>query len=337
MKDGNRVNLFYVYKVLERYSDRDHFLLQTDICKLIEKDFSVTLDRKSVGRIIDTLVSLDIDIQRGPSKGFALIGRLFEESEVRFLTDAVFSSKAVPGKIAQDLATRISGTLSVYQRKDYDYLLKCGDVIRTENKQVFYNIEIIAEAIKNNKWIAYQYMTYNKEGELIPRFDGYIYHASPCYLINNSGNYYLLAFRRGRNKVVTWRVDYMREISIMEDRERLDPLALDEFKGYRDISEYINDHIYMFGGEVVSALLELKNESVISYIKDWFGNSAEIFNKDDKLFAKVRCDENALYYWVMQYSDHVSVVYPEALITRIVNAANSLIDKYKDSCTKDGT
>ncbi len=328
MVDGSRANLFYVYKVLELYSGPDRFLLQSDICKLIKKEFRVELDRKSVGRIIDVLIALDFDIQKGSGRGFALIGRIFEESEVRFLIDAVFSSKAIPGKIAQDLATKISNTLNVYQRKDYDYLLKCGDVIRTENKQVFYNIEIITDAIKNNKWIAYQYMTYDKEGNLIPRFDGYVYHASPCYLVNNSGNYYLLGFRRGRNKVVTWRVDYMRNISIMEDRERIDPITLDEFKDYKDISEYINDHIYMFGGEVIDALLELKNESGISYIKDWFGNSANIFCQEGKIYAKVRCDENALYYWVMQYSDHVSVVYPRSLIDRIVATANSLIGKY---------
>ena len=39
-------------------------------------------------------------------------------------------------------------------------------------------------------------MTYDKNGNLVPRFNGYEYQVSPYYLINNFGRYYLLGYRR---------------------------------------------------------------------------------------------------------------------------------------------
>ncbi len=329
MSEGSRANIYYVYRVLENYSDSEHFLSQKDICDLISKGFHVEVEKKTIGRTIEVLINLDFDIQKKPRRGFALVGRRFDESEIKFLVDAVFSSKAIPGKMAQKLASRLSESLSVHERKNYSYLLKSGDVNRTENKQVFYNIEIINEAIRRGKWIAYQYMTYDKTGKEIPRFEGYIYHASPCYLISNNGNYYLLAFRRGKNKVLTWRVDYMREISIMEDRERLDPKTLEEFSAYKDITEYMNDHIYLFGGEVVDAVLKLKGEYAISYVKDWFGSSAKLFLDGDTICAKVRCDENALFYWAMQYGNHITLISPEKVVNRILEAAQDMMNKYQ--------
>ncbi|MBQ7243979.1 MAG: WYL domain-containing protein [Bacilli bacterium] len=329
MIDGNRANIILVYRVLAKYSDREHFLTQTEICNYIHRLYGVDIERKTIGRIISVLCDLDYDIQKGDSHGFALVSRKFDESEIKFLVDAIFSSKAIPGRIAQDLATRLSDDLSQYERKNYTYLLKSGEINRTENKEVFYNIEIITEAIKRGKWISYYYMTYDSDGNLVPRFDGYIYHASPCYLVNNSGNYYLLAFRRGVNKVISWRIDYMRNIGIMEDRERIDPTTLPEFASYKDISEYMNDHIYLFGGEVVDATFSLNGAYAISYIKDWFGSTALIYRENDELYAKVRCDENALFYWAMQYGDHVTVIEPASLVKKIYESAKKLAEKHE--------
>ena len=80
----------------------------------------------------------------------------------------------------------------MYDKKDYNYLLKINNLNRTNNKQVFYNIEIITDAIKKGKWVGFKYLTYNEKGERVTRFNDYVYHASPCYLVNNSGYYYLL-------------------------------------------------------------------------------------------------------------------------------------------------
>lgn len=51
-------------------------------------------------------------------------------------------------------------------------------------------------------------------------------------------------------------------------------------------------------------------------VRDWFGENAQISRKNDKLYVKIKCNENALYYWIMQYSDCVNVISPTSFVEK---------------------
>lgn len=328
MIENKKSTIILILRVLEEYSDENHFLTLKEIIDLIYNDYGLTIERKAVSRSISILQQLDYDIEKGNRGGYALFSRLFDDSEVRFLVDAIFSSKIIPGNLAQQLANKVSGCLSKYDRKNYNYLLKSSEINRTTNKSVFYNIEIINEAIRKNKWIGFKYLTFDINGKKIHRFDDYVFHASPCYLVNNFGRYYLLAYRYKYNNVNAWRIDYMDDIYVMDERERINPNELDEFKNYSSITDYINDHIYLFGGKVIAATLKLKSADNISYIYDWFGGNSKVYSKDNQVFVNVKCNETALFYWVMQYGECVEVVSPQSLIDRIKLNAETILKKY---------
>lgn len=95
------------------------------------------------------------------------------------------------------------------------------------------------------------------------------------------------------------------------------------------IARYMNDHIYMLGGESVDVALELDDENAILYIKDWFGEAARIRYKDGKTHASVRSDENALYFWVMQYSDCVKAVSPSSFVKKVKEGLLSAYRRYE--------
>lgn len=301
MKNPNKASIFYVFKILEEYSDDNHYLTQQEIIDLIKEKYGVTYERKSIGRCLDALDEMDYDINKKPKSGYALLSRVFDNSEVKFLIDAVFSSKAISGSAAKKLSKEIYSTLSKYDKVTYDYLQKSDEITRTQSTDIFFNIEIIEEAIKKGKWIQFKYLHYDDKGKLTGRYNDYIYHVSPCYLVNNFGQYYLLGYKNRTNGggVNVYRLDYISNISCMEDRVRLDPLTLPEFKDYSSIGAYLSDHIYLFGGPVVDAKLELANEQVIGYIKDWFGKAANVSREDGVLTATIRCNEKALFYWCM--------------------------------------
>lgn len=326
--ESKKASLMYVLKVLEEYSDKDHFLTQKDILNKIYDKYGVSLERKSIGACLTLLEQLDYDIKRTP-KGTALLERTFDDSEVRFLIDALFSSKSISGKHAKEISNKISNTLSIYERKDYSYLYKSSEVNRTANKDVFYNIDIINDAIKHHKWIAFKYLTYDESGKEVENFNGYVYHVSPCYLVNNFGKYYLLGYRNKYNSVTTYRIDKMIEVSLMEDRERLDPTTLEEFKNYKSISEYLNDHIYLFGGAVINAEMELKEPSALTYVREWFGNNTLVKKQNDKLVVAVRVNETAFFYWMMQYGEHVKLLSPKKMIDKVKEAAKNILETYK--------
>ena len=329
MIENKKASILLVLRVLEEYSDENHYLTHQNIIDKIDEIYGIELERKSIANSLMLLEELDYDIVKGPRGGFALLSRDLESSEVTFLVDAIFSSKSISGRQAQTLTKKISSGLSLYERKNYSYLNKSTEVSRTTNKEVFYNIELINEAIKRNKWIGFKYVDYDEDGNESLRFNGYVYHCSPCYLINNFGRYYFIGYRYKYDSVNTYRVDYMKEVYIMEERDRLDPKTLQEFKNYNSISEYINDHIYMFGGKTIEVEIKLNKPYVVQYIYDWFGKNAKIYKKDDDLMAKVKCNEMAFFYWAMQYGEHIHVISPQSMVDKIKKAASEILEQYK--------
>lgn len=324
--------MLLVLKVLEEYTDEEHYLTQQEIIRLIEEQYGLEFERKSIASSLNLLEELDYDIEKGPKGGYALLSRLFDPTEASYLIDALFSSRSISGSQAKHIAETISKTLSKYQRKDYSYIVKSTELHRTNNQQVLYNISIIHEAMEKGKRVGFQYISYDKEGNKVARKDGWQYIVSPYYLINNFGRYYLLCnFREKYQALQTFRIDYMMNIEIKEDWniKKMSDLK----NGPKDFSvvEYLNEHVYLFSGNVITATLELENESAITNTMDWFGEDINIYTKDGKTLVKIKCDENALYYWVLQYMNEVKVIAPISFVEKVKKGLKEALHKYEDN------
>ena len=330
MIESRKVNIYLVYKVLEEYTDSEHFLTQSEIADKLKNDYGVELDRKSISSTISMLEELDFDIISGPKgKGKALASRLFDKNEVTFLIDGIFSSKAIEGKQANKIVEKLVNTLSIHDRKSYKYLFKTTEINRTSNKNIFYNIEIIQEAISKGQNIKFKYLTYNEKGERVPRFNGYEHQVSPYYLINNFGRYYLLGYRRRHEYTNIYRIDLMEDVKIDEERKIRPITELPDYKNGFSISNYINEHVYMFGGNSITAILKVNSERAIQFIKDWFGENAKIYNENGQIMASFKCNEQAFFYWIMQYAEHFEVISPQSMREKIVSSIEKLAEIYK--------
>ena len=53
-----------------------------------------------------------------------------------------------------------------------------------------------------------------------------------------------------------------------------------------------------------------------------------LINDNDKLYASIKCNENALYYWIMQYSSVMKVISPESLVNKVKDGLRKALDKY---------
>lgn len=330
MIENKKASILLILKVLEEYSDEEHFLTHQQIIDKVYGIYDIQLERKSVAFAIELLQELEYDINKGPHGGFALLSRNLDITEIQFIVDSIFSSKSLTGKQAKQIADKISGELSIYQRKDYSYLNKTTELNRSTNKDLFYNIDVIHEAMKRGKRVGFQYLTYDRSGNLMARKDGFQYIVSPYYLVNNFGRYYLICnYREKYHAIQTFRIDYMMNIEIKEDWPIKRIESLEGMKDKRfSLSEYLNDHIYLFGGDVITAELEIEEEWAIQYVKDWFGDKAKLRIKDEKIVATVKCNETALIYWIMQYGEFMKVLTPSSLIDKVLETAHRTIDKY---------
>ena len=329
MIENKKASILLVLKVLEEYSDEDHFLTQQDIINKVDELYGIELERKSVAFSISLLQELDYDINKSPRGGYALLSRNFDNSEIRYIVDSLFSSKSISGKQAAELSNKLNSCLSKYQRKDYKFIYKSNEVNRSDNKELFYTLELIEEAKRRGKRISFQYLTFDENGKPYAKMDGYRYIVSPYYSAYSNGRYFLICNYREKYRAITWfRIDYMINPKIEEEWPIKPVESLEGVKDF-DIAKYLNDNIYLLDGKVIKATIEIDNPNYVQYVIDWFGKNARTYKKDDKLYADIKCNESALFYWYMQYSECVTIISPQSLIERVKKEAERIVKKYE--------
>ena len=331
MIENKKASILLILKVLEEYSDEDHFLTQQDIIDKVDELYGIELERKSVAFSISLLQELDYDINKSPRGGYALLSRNFDNSEIRYIVDSLFSSKSISGKQAAELSKKINSCLSKYQRKDYNFIYKCNEISRSENKELFYTLDLIEEAKRRGKRVSFKYLTFDENGKPYAKMDGYRYIVSPYYSVNSNGRYFLICNYREKYRAITWfRLDYMIEPKIEEEWPIKPIETLEGVKDF-DIAKYLNDNIYLLDGETIKATFEIENPNYVQFVVDWFGKNARVYKKDEKLFVDIKCNESALFYWYMQYSECVTIISPQSLIDRAKNEAERIMNKYESN------
>lgn len=325
---SKKASLIYIIEILKDYTDENHFLTHQEIVEKIDQIYGVRYERKSIGSSLALLKELGLDINVAPGGGVALFSRLFDKSEIAYLIDAVFSSKVINGAQAQSIIKGLNSCLSINDRKEYPFLSKAVDITRTANKELFFTIEVITDAIKRNKMVGFNYLEYNECGNLKDRMNSYIHHVSPYFLVNNIGKYYLLGNKRRYNNMTVYRLDFIANVHVLEDRD-IKPLSEIEDMGKNfSITNYINDHVYIFGGDVTTFKIKLKNESAFTPIFDSFGKNSRIIKCEDEYFATIKCNEKAFFYWAIQYLNLVEVIEPQYMRHQIKEVLEGALKRY---------
>ena len=88
-----KTSIFYILEILKKYSDENHYLLYSDIIKLLNDNYGLILERKTIATHIDILSSIGYDIVKHGKNGLYLRERTFDNGELLFLIDSIYSSK----------------------------------------------------------------------------------------------------------------------------------------------------------------------------------------------------------------------------------------------------
>lgn len=333
--------IFNIMQILKKYSDEDHRLTQRDIMEHLEKDYDMIVDRKSVYRNINDLLEEGVNIEytekeRGEGKDantiltdFYLV-RDFEDSELRLLIDGLLFSKYVPYSQCKELIEKLGNLSNEYFNARVKYI-KTLPINAPRNKELFYNIDIIDEAIASGKKIKFNYISYNCKKEEILRVDDAgntrDYIATPIQMVATNGRYYLICNMDGHDDIANYRVDRIKNIEIYEDID----LTKKEIKcliSNFNLPKHVMEHIYMFSGESIRTVFEF-SEEFINDILDWFGTEVELKkSKDGKVTCVAKVNQRAMKYWAMQYADHVTVLEPKELVKDIKKSLKEAIKRY---------
>lgn len=323
LPNNKKLSILYTLEILKEYSDENHLLSQTEIAKKIYNHFGMECERKSIGSNIDSLIDFGCDIIK-TSAGCYLASREFEASEIRFLIDAVFSSKSINSKHSTELSNKLSKFLSVYERKQYNYIYKSDELNKSSNKELFYNIDIISEAIEKNKQIQFEYKRFSFK-EQVAKKKPYI--MNPYFLINNQGKYFLICNYDYFDQIGNYKLDRIHNIKILDTP--IKPIT--KLKGYEnglDIAKYANENIYMFGTESVKATIKIYNDYSVAYVEEWFGKNVRFYEKDGITHADIVANESSLIYWCLQYGEVVELVEPVSCRNKIKEILKVMNGRY---------
>lgn len=236
----------YLIEVLKNYSDYNHRLLQRDIIQYIKNNYNESFERKAISRCIDELIDFGYDIVR--ERGYYLDTRKFDKTELNYLIDVLLNSQTLTQNQARNIADKLLVDESEYMKRAIHKIHNISRMPYSQNLEFFLNIEIINEAIENNKQISFDYLQYGIDKKLHKRRDRK-YIVNPYEFIISLNKYYLIGNYDKYDNISNYRIDKICNVEILEASRKI-------LKQKIDLPQYSLEHIYMFSGPTVRAKLK---------------------------------------------------------------------------------
>lgn len=319
-------SILYILDVLKRYTDKNHSINYSAIIDKLKSNYDIELERKTVARDIDILIDKGFDIKKKGNNGVSLEERTFEEGELLFLVDAIYSSRSIPTKYARDLIGKLTQDYSIYEKDKFRNIEKVDEGVKVDNKQLFYTIEVLNNAIEQGKKVEFQYNVYDIDGKLKPKKEGKFYKVNPYYMANNKAKYYLICNYDKYDNLGNYKIDCISNIRILD--EKIKPLKSLPGQENFSLKEYMREHIFMFSGDSVNATIEICVPERINDVVNWFGQGARLYKREDKIYADLTVNEDAIIFWALQYGESVEIISPESTRNKMKNIITKMIDKY---------
>lgn len=320
---SNLGNSIYIYEILKKYSDSEHILSVKDIIKYIKEEYEENIEERTVRRNIRVLIeklNIDISTFNDNRKGYFLRTKDFEISEIQTLIGLIKYSKFIDDSFSEDIIERLKGLLNKYEMElinDVDNKdIYCKN-IKTVNKEVLADIEILLENIKAKRKIEFEYHLYGTDKKLHKVRDVIV---SPYAILCENEFFYLICHDEKYDDYGYYRIDKMKNIK---------PTNKPIKKLKRSVKDFVESSVYMYGGEKQKVELKCDNY-ILDYLIEKFGNNVEI-KKIDSNYFKVTLNvcTKGLKMWILQYIKYVEVLLPISLKEEIKNELERVLEKYE--------
>ncbi|MBR2743059.1 MAG: WYL domain-containing transcriptional regulator [Clostridia bacterium] len=345
---GKKTTIINILDILRRYSDEDHRLSQREIADILKKEYDMTVERKTVRRNILSLKECGYDIEYSESvrmvqnrktgepeesyiwSDFYLV-RDFTDAELRLLIDGLLFSKHIPYNRCRELVEKLEGLSNTYFRSRVKHIRSMPRNY-SENKQLFYTIEILDEAISRGRKAEFYYCSYGLDKKPHPKEndDGTpkVYTVSPYQIAAANGRYYLICCTDPYDNVSHYRLDRITDIKLSDDAAR-PAKSVSGLENGINLPRHMAEHIYMFSGESVPVSFRMKTH-IINDAIDWFGSDIEFSDaSEDEVTARVRVNLKAMRLWAVQYGPRVRILSPESLAESVKSDLRAALKNYE--------
>ena len=320
MQKQSNVRILKILQYLYLRTDEDHPTTVADILGYLQER-GIHAVRQTVYRDLQDLISSGIDVVVTKSKQnqYFIGNRLFEYPELKMLTDAVASSKAISAEKTNELIQKLCRLTSETEAMQLRRLAAISSRIKPHNEKVYYIIDCVQNAILEKRQIQFQYYEYTQQKEQVLKHNGYIYKLDPYALEWKNDHYYLIGYSHKHHGIAHFRVDRLAGIEILESTY----VPQIDF----DVADYTNKMIDMFAaGHTVLVKLLCENQFMKTIVDD-YGEAVPTHPYDnDHFITEIKVNPSGTFYgWVFKFKGGIRLVAPQECVDEMTQIARTFL------------
>lgn len=341
-KQPKKMLIMNILDILKRYTDEDHRLSQKEIMDILEREYDMKVERKAVKRNLLNLIDYGYHAEYSESVRINKKGeeeivytdwyleRDFSDAELRLLIDSLLFSRHIPYSQCKTLFEKLENLSNRYFKSRVKHIQTLLDN-ELPNRQLFYTIEILDQAITKGRQVSFHYNEYHTDKMLHPRIDheGNVrtYIVNPYQMAAVNGRYYLICNYDKYDDVSNYRVDRITDIKLLDTPVK----PMKNVKGLEhglNLPKHMAEHVYMFTGESVPVTFRAK-KYLLTDLFDWFGKEMQFTDeKEEEVTVRVTVNLDAMRKWALQYALHVKVLKPERLVDMLREDVKQAAEQY---------
>lgn len=328
-KSNQKLKILYLQKMLLEETDDTHGLSTNDIIERLAQ-YDIPAERKSIYRDLESLREFGLDIIKRSNEvtgtaEYAIGERDFEMPELLLMVDAIQNSRFLTERKSAALVKQISKLASHHQAESLAGRVHVHGRIKMQNESIFYTVNEIQEALTQRYRISFHYLKYDINKKSIMRKDGKFYQENPLSLVYRNDFYYLITYNDDHESFLTYRVDRMRDIKMLNE-----PTTRNQRIATFDVGEYVSRTFSMYDGQHRHIELLIEADLVGSFI-DRFGKDIELLQAEDG-HARIYVDimEGATFYgWLAQFGTKARIEKPSEVAENYRQFLEDIVKQYK--------
>ena len=308
MDNEAKLRPLYLLQILKERTDEDNYLTTTQLCSILKQRYGMNTHRTTIKGDIEVLqkAGFSIDERRSTQNQYRYIDRDFEIAELKTIIDAIASSKFLTEEKSNNLIKKVTALAGINKARDLKRNVVVDGRGKIENKQIFYIIDTINDAINQRKKIKFRKIEYNVKKERVLHHGGETYTFSPYSLVWDGDNYYVVGYSDKYKTIGSHRVD-----RIAEQPEILDEAAVPQETGF-SVEKYVKTTFRMYNAPRKEVEL-LCDNGVMDAIIDQFGPNVHTYAGDLQNFRVVEevAVGKVFFNWIFGFEGKVRIKGPE--------------------------
>ncbi|MCR5096591.1 MAG: WYL domain-containing protein [Erysipelotrichaceae bacterium] len=309
--------------ILKKHADENHPLSAKELIRILRDEYDISLERRAIYSNMEILRQAGYKISdvNDNGKGYFLEERQFDKGEVLLLCNAIHASHFISQKQSKKLIDALLDTQSKYDAKEFTDKVYMPNPLKTANRELMYNVEIVSEAIRDGKQLKFDYLKYGRDLKLSKRrTEPYI--VEPRYIVYSDSRAYMISTSPRHDGFTHYRLDKMSSATVEIEKSR-------RLKNTAEAYEYARNKLFMYSGEMEYVSFRC-SESIMDQMVDLFGTDLKILSDgSDSFTINVKTSRQGALFLAQQFMEYIELLKPEDLREEFKKHLKDAIRKYK--------